>query len=164
MDSAKGVCCIDENVGLSPLQRIIIWKFGIIISPATDKGALLPTIDFGGHPLGRNLCWWEDHSSCENLRQEKVIHYVRTKKLHQKKTTHYANIYTEKDHSLCEFTSQKRRFTTREITTEDTYSCVRIYFKKKATQRKLQQKDLLTLHTSLSSQQCGLLSSFITFF
>ena len=55
------------------------------------------------------------------------------------KTTHYVSIYTKNDPSLCEFTSQ-RLLTTREITTEDTYSCVRIYFEKKATQRKLQQK------------------------
>ena len=26
MDSAKGVRCIDENVGLSPLQNIMVWN------------------------------------------------------------------------------------------------------------------------------------------
>ena len=56
------------------------------------------------------------------------------------KTTHYVSIYTENDPSLCEFTSQKSLMTTREITTEDTYSYMIIYFKKKATQRKLQRK------------------------
>ena len=26
MGLAKGVCCIDENVGLSPLQGIMVWN------------------------------------------------------------------------------------------------------------------------------------------